>query len=310
MAKLRVIFMGTPDFAVPTLDALCRAADMDVIAVYTQPPRPAGRGRKHRPTAIHAAALAHDIPIHTPTSLKAAETQAGFAALGADAAVVVAYGLILPAAILRAPRLGCFNLHGSLLPRWRGAAPIQRAVMAGDRVTGVCVMAMDEGLDTGPELLRAEQPIGRQDTAGDLHDRLAEIGAPLMLEALRGVAGGQLTAQPQPEVGVTYAKKIEKAEARIDWHGQAAELDCLIRGLAPFPGAWCEWRGERIKVLLAEPVPGDGDELPGEVLDDNLLIACGAGSLRLLKLQRPGKGVMPAADFLRGTAILPGARLS
>ncbi|MFP6749235.1 MAG: methionyl-tRNA formyltransferase [Alphaproteobacteria bacterium] len=310
MAGPRVVFMGTPEFAVPTLAALCSAAGMDVIAVYTQPPRRAGRGGNIRRTAVHAAALAHEIPVHAPADLKSAEVQAEFAALGADAAVVVAYGLILPPAILRAPRLGCLNLHASLLPRWRGAAPIQRAVMAGDRVTGVSVMVIDEGLDTGAELLRAEQAIGPQDTAGELHDRLAEIGAPLMLEALRGVSGGQLVARPQPETGVTHAKKITKAEARIDWRRGAAELDCHIRGLAPFPGAWCEWRGERIKILLAEVAPASGEEIPGIVVDDGLLVACGAGSLRLLMLQRPGKGVMPAAEFLRGTAILPGARLS
>ncbi|NQV58797.1 MAG: methionyl-tRNA formyltransferase, partial [Alphaproteobacteria bacterium] len=226
-----------------------------------------------------------------------------------DAAVVVAYGLILPAAILQAPRLGCFNLHGSILPRWRGAAPIQRAVMAGDAVTGVCVMVMDEGLDTGPVLLRADLPIGREATAGELHDQLAELGAPMMVEALRGVASGRLQAQPQSNDGVTYAKKIDKAEARIDWRQAAAALDCLIRGLSPFPGAWCEWQGNRIKILLAGPEKGREGAAPGTVLDDGLLIACGEGALRLTRLQRSGREAMAAADFLRGTPLRPGDEL-
>lgn len=309
MVKLRVVFMGTPDFAVPTLNVFVGAEDVDVVAVYTQPPRQAGRGKKLRPTTIHQAAQVHDIPVHTPASLKTPEAQAAFAALNADAAIVVAYGLILPPAILQAPRLGCFNLHGSLLPRWRGAAPIQRAVMAGDKVIGVCVMAMDEGLDTGPELLRTEIPIGPGDTAGDLHDRLALIGAPLMVEALHGVSNGDLASQPQPGDGITYAAKIDKTEARLDWRYPADALDCLIRGLSPTPGAWCEWQGERIKILLAEPVQDSHDAAPGTVRDDGLLIACGNGSLRLLKLQRPGKGVMTAADFQRGRPLVSGSRL-
>ncbi len=309
MANLRVIFLGTPDFAVPTLTALLAASDIDVAAVYTQPPRQAGRGNRTRRTPVHEAALSNGIPVFTPASLKSTEAQAEFRALDADAAVVVAYGLILPGAVLRAPRLGCFNLHGSLLPRWRGAAPIQRAVMAGDEVTGVCVMVMDEGLDTGPELSRADLPITADATAGELHDKLAELGAPLMVEALRGVAGGQLTPRPQPENGITYAKKIDKAEARIDWTRPAAELDNLIRGLSPFPGAWCDWQGSRIKILLARPeVYGDGAE-PGAVLDDGLLIACGDGALRLMRLQRSGKGAMSAADFLRGSPLRAGDRL-
>jgi methionyl-tRNA formyltransferase len=309
MADLRIIFMGTPDFAVPTLAALQAADGVEVVAVYSQPPRQAGRGRQPRRTAVHDAALSYGIPVHTPASLKTAEAQAEFCALGADAGVVVAYGLILPAAILDAPRLGCFNLHGSLLPRWRGAAPIQRAVMAGDPVTGVCVMAMDEGLDTGPVLLRAEWPIGGQATAGDLHDQLSELGAPMMVEALRGAANGQLQAKPQIDDGVTYAKKIDKTEARIDWRLGAVALDRLIRGLSPFPGAWCEWQGGRIKVLLARPEtsgPGEAGAAPGTVLDDDLLIACGEGALRLSRLQRSGKAAMAAADFLRGNPLQPG----
>jgi methionyl-tRNA formyltransferase len=310
MAHLRVIFMGTPDFAVPTLSALLAAPDIEVAAVYTQPPRQAGRGKKTRRTPIHEAALDAGIAVFTPTSLKSEEVQAELRALDADAAVVVAYGLILPGAVLRAPRLGCFNLHGSLLPRWRGAAPIQRAVMAGDERTGVCVMVMDEGLDTGPELSRAEVPIAAEATAGELHDKLAKLGAPLMLEALRGVAAGQLRPTAQPENGITYAKKIDKAEARIDWSRSAAELDNLIRGLSPFPGAWCEWQGSRIKVLLARPEARANDAEPGLVLDDALLIACGAGALRLMHLQRSGKGAMSAAEFLRGNPLRPGDRLA
>ena len=309
MADLRVVFMGTPDFALPTLAALLAADGIDVVAVYTQPPRRAGRGWQLRRTPIHTAALAHDLPVHTPASLKYADVQVEFNTLGAEAVVVVAYGLILPGAVLGAPRLGCFNLHGSLLPRWRGAAPIQRAVMAGDQVTGVCVMAMDEGLDTGAVLLRAEQPIAADATAGGLHDQLAALGAPMMLEALRGVAGGRLTAQPQSEASVTYAKKIVKAEARIDWRRPAAELDCLIRGLSPVPGAWCEWQGARIKILLARPEDGGDAAAPGTILDHDMLIACGAGSLRLMRLQKPGKAAVATEDFQRGNPLQPGDRL-
>ena len=308
MSGLRVVFMGTPDFAAPTLEALRAAEGIQVVAVYTQPPRQAGRGKQLRRSPIHSAALAHGIPVFTPASFKSGEAQDEFRALHADAAVVVAYGLILPAAILQAPPLGCFNLHASLLPRWRGAAPIQRAIMAGDPMTGVCVMAMDEGLDTGAVLLRAETPIGPKSTAGELHDRLAEMGAPMMVAALRGVAGGQLQAQPQPEVGVTYAKKIDKSEARIDWRRPAAELDCLIRGLSPFPGAWCEWQGNRIKILLARPEAADGGA-PGTILDHDLLVACGEGALRLKRLQRSGRAVMDSAAFLRGSPLQPGDKL-
>lgn len=309
MADLRVVFMGTPDFAVPTLAALCAAPGIEVIAVYTQPPRQAGRGKRTRPTPVHHAAQERDIPLFTPATLKTAAAGQEFASLGADAAVVVAYGLILPSAVLEAPRLGCFNLHGSLLPRWRGAAPLQRAVMAGDGATGVCIMAMDEGLDTGAVYGRAEVPIGPHTTAGDLHDQLAALGAPMMVETLGAVAAGRLTAEPQPEDGVTYASKIDKAEARIDWGLDAPTLDRMIRGLSPFPGAWCEWQGDRIKVLLAMPEAGVNTAAPGTVLDDNLLIATGNGALRLLRVQRAGKGVVTAADFLRGNALVAGERL-
>jgi|APSaa5957512535_1039671.scaffolds.fasta_scaffold33794_2 methionyl-tRNA formyltransferase len=310
MTDLKVIFMGTPDFAVPTLAALCAAPGIEVVAVYTQPPRRAGRGKRTRNTPVHQAAVERDIPVYTPVSLKAEGAIAEFAAISedADAAVVVAYGLILPSAVLQAPRLGCFNLHGSILPRWRGAAPIQRAVMAGDAATGVCIMAMDEGLDTGAVYCCAEVPIGPATTAGDLHDQLAELGAPLMVETLRGVAAGRLRAQAQAEAGVTYASKIDKAEARLDWSLDAATLDCLIRGLSPAPGAWCEWQGERIKVLLAAPESGVKNAVPGTVLDDNLLVATGAGTtgegaLRLMRVQRAGKGVTSAVEFLRGNAL-------
>ena len=309
MADLRVVFMGTPDFAVPTLAALCAAPGIEVIAVYTQPPRQAGRGKRTRPTPVHHAAQERDIPLFTPATLKTAAAGQEFASLGADAAVVVAYGLILPSAVLEAPRLGCFNLHGSLLPRWRGAAPLQRAVMAGDGATGVCIMAMDEGLDTGAVYGRAEVPIGPHTSAGDLHDQLAALGAPMMVETLGAVAAGRLTAEPQPEDGVTYASKIDKAEARIDWGLDAPTLDRMIRGLSPFPGAWCEWQGDRIKVLLAMPEAGVNTAAPGTVLDDNLLIATGNGALRLLRVQRAGKGVVTAADFLRGNALVAGERL-
>jgi methionyl-tRNA formyltransferase len=309
MADLRVVFMGTPDFAVPTLAAICAAPGIEVIAVYTQPPRQAGRGKRTRPTPVHHAAQERDIPLFTPATLKTAAAGQEFTSLGADAAVVVAYGLILPSAVLEAPRLGCFNLHGSLLPRWRGAAPLQRAVMAGDGATGVCIMAMDEGLDTGAVYGRAEVPIGPHTTAGDLHDQLAALGAPMMVETLGAVAAGRLTAEPQPEDGVTYASKIDKAEARIDWGLDAPTLDRMIRGLSPFPGAWCEWQGDRIKVLLAMPEAGVNTAAPGTVLDDNLLIATGNGALRLLRVQRAGKGVVTAADFLRGNALVAGERL-
>ena len=303
MANLSAVSLGTPDFAVPTLQALMAAPDFDVIAVYTQPPRQAGRGKRLRPSAVHQAAENHNIPVYTPVSLKGGEVQGEFADLGADGAVGVAYGLILPIPILTAPRLGCFNLHGSLLPRWRGAAPNQRAIMAGDDVTGVCIMLMDKGLDTGPELLRIERKICPTDTAGDLHADLAALGAPLMLEALRGVSAGTLTAKAQPETGITYASKIEKVDARIEWRLSSVELDRLIRSVSPLPGMWCQWKDERIKILLAEPLAENTKRPPGTVLDDQLLVSCGNGSLRLLRLQRPGKEAMGAEDFLRGTAI-------
>ena len=292
---MRVIFMGTPGFSVPALEAV--AARHDVVCVYTQPPRAAGRGQKPRPSPVQAAAEAMGLPVRTPARLKAPEDQADFAALGADVAVVVAYGLILPQPVLDAPRLGCLNIHASILPRWRGAAPIHRAVMAGDAETGVAIMQMEAGLDTGPVLAEASTPIGPEDTTGDLHDRLADMGAALIAEVLDRLP---LDAVPQPDDGVTYAAKIDKAEARIDWTRPAAEVDRLIRGLSPFPGAWCEVAGERVKLLRARVVPGEGD--PGAVLGP-LVVACGAGAVEVLELQRQGKRPLPTAEALRGMPL-------
>lgn len=298
--------MGTPDFAVPTLTELVGQGH-DIACVYSQPPRPKGRGLETEPTPVARAAAHFGIPVRTPLTLKNADAQAEFAALDLDAAIVVAYGLLLPKPILDAPKHGCFNLHGSRLPRWRGAAPIQRAIMAGDAETGVMVMRMEEGLDTGPVLMAERTPIGRK-TYAELHDELARLGADLMARAMSAVALGQASETPQPDEGVTYAKKILKEEARIDWAKPARELDCLIRGLSPFPGVWCELKGERLKVLFADPVDGKG--APGEALDDHLTIACGAGALAIRALQRPGKSAMTAEDMLRGYAVPKGTMLS
>jgi methionyl-tRNA formyltransferase len=307
---LRIAFMGSPDFAVPTLEALI-AAGHQVVCVYSQPPRPAGRGQELRGTAVHIAAEQRGLPVRTPLNFKAEEDRAAFRELGVDVAVVVAYGLILPKAILAAPRLGCLNLHGSLLPRWRGAAPIQRAIMAGDPETGVQVMQMEAGLDTGPVLLTARTPITEDDTTREVHDRLAALGADLMVEALAKLEAGGLTAVPQTEDGVTYAAKITPEEARIDWSRPAAEVSAHIRGLSPAPGAWFELAGEkgpvRVKVLHARTVEGAG--APGTVLDDGLAVACGDGAVRLTRLQRAGKGPMNAKDFLRGSPVSPGVTL-
>lgn len=300
--------MGSPDFAVPTLAALV-AAGHGIVCVYSQPPKPAGRGKAMRPTAVHAWAEAHRIEVRTPASLKGEEAQAEFAALQADAAIVVAYGLILPKAILEATRLGCFNLHGSLLPRWRGAAPMQRAIEAGDPETGVQVMAMEVGLDTGGIYATARTPISPDDTTGTLHDRLASLGATLMVESLPQIAAGSLPCIPQSEDGVTYAAKIDRAETKIDWTKPAIVLDRAIRAFAPFPGAWCLLPdGARAKILLCQAEAGTGE--PGTALDDRLLIACGNGALRLLKIQREGKGALDAPDFLRGNPISVGTNLS
>lgn len=304
---LRLAFMGSPAFALPTLAALI-AAGHDIACVYSQPPRPAGRGKQDRPTPVHAFAAERGIEVRTPRSLKKAPEQEAFAALDLDVAIVVAYGLILPKAILDAPARGALNLHGSLLPRWRGAAPIQRAIMAGDKVTGVQVMRMEEGLDTGAVLATAETPIEFDDTTQTVHDRLATLGAALMRDTLEKFERGETTETPQPEEGVTYAHKITAAEARIDWTRSAREIDCMIRGLSPAPGAWFEHDGVRVKVLLSRPGPGAG--APGEVLDDNLLIACGEGAVRLITVQREGRGPLAADTFLRGQPVPTGARLA
>ncbi|HEY1709377.1 MAG TPA: methionyl-tRNA formyltransferase [Rhizomicrobium sp.] len=296
---LRLAFLGTPDFSAPTLAELI-AQGHDIAAVYTQPPRPKGRGLGTEPSPVAQLAETHGLAVRDPASLKKPEAQAEFAALGLDAAVVVAYGLLLPKPILDAPRLGCFNLHGSLLPRWRGAAPIQRAIMAGDTETGVMVMRMEEGLDTGPVLMAERTPIGRK-TYGDLHDELSRLGADLMARALGAMERGSIAEQPQPEAGATYAKKIDKSETRIDWSKPAREIDCLIRGLSPMPGAWTELNGERLKTLYAEPANGAGS--PGSALDDALTVACGEGALRLLRVQRAGKAAMNTTDLLRGFAV-------
>ena len=298
--------MGTPDFAVPALAELI-AQGHDIAAVYSQPPRPKGRGMEVEPGPVHQFANTAKLEVRTPLSLKGAEDQAAFAALDLDAAIVVAYGLLLPKAILDAPRLGCFNLHGSLLPRWRGAAPIQRAVMAGDTETGVMVMHMDEGLDTGPVLMAERVAIGRK-TSGELAETLSRLGADLMVRALGALERGQVGEHQQSADGVTYAKKILKEEARIDWSKSAAEIDGLIRGLAPTPGAFSEVKGERLKILYAEPAAGKGT--PGEVISDDGAIACGEGALRLLKVQRPGGKAMDVADMLKGFALPPGTRFS
>ncbi len=304
---MRIAFLGTPDFSVPALDALI-AADHEIACVYTQPPRPAGRGQSERRSAVHDRAGAAGIPVRTPATLREEAEQAAFATLELDAAVVVAYGLILPQPVLDAPGHGCINIHASLLPRWRGAAPIQRAILAGDAETGITIMQMDAGLDTGPELLREAVPITAETNAGMLHDTLAELGGRLIVEALRGVADGRLTPVPQPDTGDTYAAKIERGEERIDWSLDAASLDRHVRAFAPWPGAWFEHDGERIKVLAATPVEADGAR--GTVLDEALMVACGDGALRLLKVQRAGKGAMDAADFLRGRPIAPGTVLA
>ncbi len=304
---LRVGFMGTPDFAAAALTALIGSRHQ-VVAVYSQPPRPAGRGQKEQPSPVHLLAEAHAIPVHTPARLRGQEEQAAFRALNLDVAVVAAYGLILPQAILDAPRFGCLNIHASLLPRWRGAAPIQRAILAGDTETGITIMQMDAGLDTGPMLLRATTPITDTMTGGALHDALAAQGAGLILEALDRLEAGTLHPVVQPEDGVTYAQKIDKAELRLDWSRPAVEVDRQVRAFAPRPGAWTEWNGERIKILSAEVEERAHDAAPGTCLDDRLLVACGIDALRLTRLQRAGKAPLPAEDVLRGLPMPAGSR--
>jgi len=307
MNALRIAFMGTPDFSCSVLTALIDS-DHEVVCVYSQPPRRAGRGKTLRPTPVHKLAEEHGIPVRTPSSLKSAEEHAAFEALDLDVAIVVAYGLLLPKAILDAPRYGCLNLHASLLPRWRGAAPIQRAIMAGDTETGVGIMQMAEGLDTGDVLAEDRVAIGPTTTAGSLHDELSVVGSRLMVETIAKLGSGLIKPQVQSETGVTYAKKIEKAEALIDWQLPASQLSCHIRGLSPFPGAYFEHEGTRVKILNVEVVSAAGR--PGELIDDNLCVACGEDALRLTLLQRAGKSPMDSKTFSNGFPLPKGTQLA
>ncbi|MCR9108138.1 methionyl-tRNA formyltransferase [Marivita sp. XM-24bin2] len=301
---MRIIFMGTPDFSVPVLNALV-AAGHEIAAVYCQPPRPAGRGKKDRPTPVHARAEALGLDVRHPKSLRDDDAQNDFAALGADIAVVVAYGLILPQVVLDAPKHGCLNIHASLLPRWRGAAPIHRAIMAGDAETGICIMQMEAGLDTGPVLLRQKTPIGATETTGELHDRLSDMGAALIVQALDRL--DDLTPEPQPDEGVTYAEKIDKSEAQIDWSRPAVEVDRQIRGLSPFPGAWTMIGKERVKLLGSQLSDQAGPS--GTALDDAFTIACGVGAVTITRAQRAGKGAQDTVTFLRGMPVPKGTLL-
>jgi len=306
--SLRLIFMGTPDFSVPTLLELV-AHGHEIVAVYTRAPKPGGRrGLQLQPTPVEEAARKLGVPVLTPKTLKTQEALDEFSAFEADAAVVVAYGMILPQAILDAPKLGCYNLHASLLPRWRGAAPINRAIMAGDAESGVMVMKMDVGLDTGDVAMAERLAITDTMTAQDLHDRLSRLGADLMVRAMAALDRGGLQLRKQSGDGVTYAAKIDKAEARIDWSKPARAVLRHIHGLSPFPGAWAELEHARVKILRCELAQGAG--APGEVLDEQLTIACGEGAIRIIELQREGKGRMQAADFLHGTPVKAGARFS
>jgi len=300
---MRIIFMGTPDFAVPTLDALI-AAGHGIAAVYCQPPRPAGRGKALRPSPVQASAEAAGLPVRTPLSLRDPEAQAEFAAMTPDLAVVAAYGLILPEPILDAPRFGCINVHASLLPRWRGAAPIQRAILAGDETTGITIMGMEKGLDTGPIYAVRETPIGRK-TAGELTDELAGIGAALMAQVIDTLPDARPV--PQPDEGVTYAAKIDKAEARLDFTAPAEAVERQVRAFNPIPGAFFEWQDERIKLLAADVTAGTGQ--PGTVLDERLTIACGERALLPQLVQRAGRAAMTPAELLRGFAIPAAIRL-
>jgi methionyl-tRNA formyltransferase len=306
--RLDLVFMGTPDFAATILEALLDAGH-NIRAVYTQPPRPAGRGHRETPSPVQALAEHRGLAVRCPHSLRPPAEAAAFAALGADAAVVAAYGLILPPPVLAAPPLGCLNVHASLLPRWRGAAPIQYALLEGDRETGVTIMQMDEGLDTGPILLQRALAIAPDMTAGRLSAALAQLGAGLILEALDGVAEGRLEARKQPQQGVTYARKIERGAGRLDWRRPAAALERQVRAFDPWPGTFFEFAGERIRVLAAALADNPAGAAPGTVLDDRLAIACGDGALRLLRLQRPGRAPLEAPALLRGFAIPPGTVL-
>jgi methionyl-tRNA formyltransferase len=308
---LRLIFMGTPDFAVPTLEKIV-ASGHEVAAVYTRAPKPAGRrGLELTPSPVERAARRHGLSVLTPTTLRDAAAVPGFAALQADAAVVAAYGLILPPPILAAPRLGCLNLHASLLPRWRGAAPINRAIMAGDAETGVAVMRMEAGLDTGPVAMVDKLPIGPDLTAGELHDQLASHGADLMARSLNALERGTLNFEPQAQAGIEYAAKIESAETRIDWRLLWRHVHNHIRGLSPFPGAWFELPidGKPVRIKVLRTTAGSGSGEPGVLLDDRLTVACGVGAIRIVELQRAGSRAMPAEDFLRGTLLKPPLRL-
>jgi methionyl-tRNA formyltransferase len=301
---MRLIFMGTPEFSVPVLRALSDAGH-EIAAVYSQPPRPAGRGKKDRPSPVQQAAVSLGLPVRHPLNFKDPTEVGVFAALDADLAVVVAYGLILPQPILDAPRLGCLNIHASLLPRWRGAAPIQRAILAGDVKTGICIMQMEAGLDTGPVLLRRAMPISPEDTCASLHDRLAKLGAETVVQALENLPS--LKPEEQPDAGVTYAAKIDKSEARVDWAQPAGEVDRQIRALSPFPGAWCEAGGQRLKLLNSRVADGSGK--PGEVLSGDMTIACGVGAVRLLRMQKAGKSAMVATEYWRGAGLSVGDRI-
>jgi methionyl-tRNA formyltransferase len=305
---LRLIFMGTPDFAVPTLIEIT-ARGHEIVAVYTRAPKPGGRrGLELQPTPVEREARRLGLSVLTPKSLREAAAQDEFRAHQADAAVVIAYGLILPRAVVDAPKLGCFNVHASLLPRWRGAAPINRAIMAGDTESGVTIMQMDEGLDTGAMAMAERVAIGPDMTAGDLHDTLARLGADLMARALAALERGSLIFTPQPQEGVTWAGKITKEETRIDWGKPWSEVHNRIRGLSPFPGAWCEIDGARVKVLRS--TQGEGGGAPGSVLDDDFTIACGSGAVRLTQVQRAGRQPMGAEEFLRGALVKPGTVLT
>ena len=309
MAALRVIFMGTPDFSVPVLESLLKAGH-DIVCVYSQPPRPAGRGQKERFSPVHAYAEAQGLQVRTPKSFKSDDVLADFSALNADVAVVVAYGLILPKTALDAPKLGCINIHASLLPRWRGAAPLQRAIQAGDEKSGVTIMQMNAGLDTGDMLSVQESELETDITASQLHDRLSAMGADLIVSTLDNLVLGKVTPVPQPESGVTYASKLEKSEGRIDWSRPAFEIDRLIRAFTPWPGVWFELKGERIKVFAADVLEQSTNDVPGTLIGDQLQVACGEGVLQITELQRPGKKRAAAADVLRGHPIDAGTRLN
>jgi methionyl-tRNA formyltransferase len=302
----RLVFMGTPDFAVPALLALIKQGH-EILCVYCQPPKPAGRGQELRKSPVQLAAEQHNIPVRTPKSLKNEDAQKEFASLNADLAVVAAYGLILPKAVLEAPKLGCINIHASLLPRWRGAAPIHRALLAGDAETGITIMQMDEGLDTGAMLIKRSIPITLKSTAQTLHDELAALGAAMVVEAVAKLQEGTLKTMKQPEAGTTYAAKLEREEGKVVWTQEANFLARKARAFNPWPGLFFESKGGRIKILEAEAVDGTGT--PGTLLDDQFTIACGKGALRLLKVQREGKSAMDGAAFLRGFSVKPGEAL-